>query len=48
MKTTKDTKMMDEMIPVSYKEFQQKVIHAGKNIFREGDVFPILKHKNFE
>jgi len=48
MKTTRGMKMMDEMIPVSYKEFQQRVIHAGTNIFRKGEVFPILQYKNFE
>ena len=47
MKTTKGMKMMDEMIPVSYKEFQQSVIHAGINICREGKAFPIWNYKDF-
>ena len=44
----KNTKMMKEKIPVCYKEFQQQVIGAGMAIYREGEVFPILKYKHFE
>jgi len=48
MKATRGMKMIDEMIPVSYKEFQQRVIHAGTNIFTKGEDFPILKYQDFE
>ena len=41
-------KMIDEMIPISYKEFQNKVIRAGMRNFRGGEVFPILQYRHFE
>jgi len=48
MRNTPNVRMVDEMIPVSYKEFQNKVIRAGMKAYRGGEVFPILKYKHFE
>ena len=48
MRSPPSMKMMDEMIPVSYIFFQNKVIRAGMKIFRAGEVFPVLQYQDFE
>ena len=47
LRTEPNTKMMDELIPASYVHILHQLI-ANVKLYREIEVFPVLKYQHFQ
>lgn len=48
MHAPRNVRIVDELVPENFKKFYQETIRRRVEIFKEGNVFPILEYRHFE
>lgn len=41
-------KIVEELVPENFKKFYKETLKRKVEIYKEGDVFPILEYRHFE